>query len=55
MPLYAVGIAWNKNDRWITVEAKNANDAKHQWCKRFGRKFNDPWCGASMLEAKKVR
>ena len=54
MPLYTVHIKWNPNDRRITVEAKNAADAKRQWCKKFGRKYNDPWCGASILEARKV-
>ena len=51
MNTYAVGIAWSKTDRWITVEAKNSTEAKRLWCKRF----DDPWCGASMLEARKVK
>lgn len=54
MPKYEVGIAWDPTDRWIVVEAKDSTDAKRQWCKRFGRKFSDPWCGASILKARKI-
>jgi hypothetical protein len=52
MPLYEVGVKW---DRKIRIEAKNSNDAKRKFCKLTDRKFNDYWCGASILSAKKVK
>jgi hypothetical protein len=52
---YLVHICWNPNDRPLVVEAKNSSDAKRQWCRKFGRKYDDPWCGASMLKAKKLK
>ena len=52
MNTYSVGVAWET--RRIQIQAKNSTEAKRIFCRMTGRRFNDYWCGASILTAKKV-
>ena len=52
MNAYEVGVRWEK--KRMIIEAKSAAQAKRIWCKMKGRRYDDPWCGASILEARKI-
>ncbi|WP_339820507.1 hypothetical protein MKZ15_05665 [Paenibacillus sp. FSL R7-0216] len=48
--LYEVGVRWERERKLI--EAKNSTLAKREFCKRTGRKYDDPWSGVSILTAR---
>ena len=39
-------------NRKTHIYAENSTKAKRAYCKAFGFRFNDPWCGASTLSAR---
>jgi len=53
MNTYSVGVSWEK--RRTLIETRNSTEAKRIFCRMTGRRYSDPWCRASILEAKKVR
>lgn len=51
MNTYAVGVRWETLR--VKIEAKNATEAKRKYCRMTGRRYSDPWCGASVLVAER--
>lgn len=49
--LYEVGIRWERERKLI--EAESSTLAKREFCKLTGRKYNDPWSGASIMTARR--
>lgn len=41
--------------RKLHIYAKDSTQAKRIYCKNWGIRFNDPWCGASTLSARALK
>lgn len=41
--------------RKLHIYAKDSTQAKRIYCKTWGIRFNDPWCGASTLSARALK
>ncbi|NGQ95045.1 hypothetical protein G3578_07585 [Brevibacillus sp. SYP-B805] len=52
LAIYEVGVKW-ESER-MRIEARNSTEAKRTFCQMTGRKFSDPWHGASILSARRV-
>ncbi|TYP67414.1 hypothetical protein [Paenibacillus methanolicus] len=49
---YEVGVRWETSR--MQIEAESSTEAKRKYCKQTGRIYNDPFCGASILVARKI-
>lgn len=41
--------------RKLHIYAESGTKAKREYCKTWGIRFNDPWCGASTLSARALK
>lgn len=51
MPLYEVK---RPGERGLRLKARDAADAKRQYCRLLGLRPSDPWTGVAYLSARRV-